>query len=323
MDATHLQDNMTTLAPELNLPPEHPLRQILDTIAAHPEVREPVLRILLTERLLALPEQVDTLTGRVDTLQESFEDFREETREQFSAVNERIDETNRSMREQFQVVNERIDESVRVVNERIDESVRVVNERIDESVRVVNERIDESVRVVNERVDESVRVVNDRIDESAGTVVRRMEGSLGRFRGESYEKKCAEKIDMILVDHFAYAVEADRTAIIDRLAQARHNGSISREEYLDGRNVDIIAQEKPGFDDAENHLAVVEVSITFNRGDLETAARRARIIERVFGLRTDAFVTTNSSWPDEVNEMAQQIGVTIIRHDEPTYVAEF
>ncbi len=301
MDATHLQDNMTTLAPELNLPPEHPLRQILDTIAAHPEVREPVLRILLTERLLALPEQVDTLTGRVDTLQESFEDFREETREQFSAVNERIDETNRSMREQFQVV----------------------NDRIDESVRVVNERIDESVRVVNERVDESVRVVNDRIDESAGTVVRRMEGSLGRFRGESYEKKCAEKIDMILVDHFAYAVEADRTAIIDRLAQARHNGSISREEYLDGRNVDIIAQEKPGFDDAENHLAVVEVSITFNRGDLETAARRARIIERVFGLRTDAFVTTNSSWPDEVNEMAQQIGVTIIRHDEPTYVAEF
>ena len=301
MDATHLQDNMTTLAPELNLPPEHPLRQILDTIAAHPEVREPVLRILLTERLLALPEQVDTLTGRVDTLQESFEDFREETREQFRAVNERIDETNRSMREQFQVVNERIDESVRVVNERVDESVRVVNERIDESVRVVNERI----------------------DESAGTVVRRMEGSLGRFRGESYEKKCAEKIDMILVDHFAYAVEADRTAIIDRLAQARHNGSISREEYLDGRNVDIIAQEKPGFHDAENHLAVVEVSITFNRGDLETAARRARIIERVFGLRTDAFVTTNSSWPDEMNEMAQQIGVTIIRHDEPTYVAEF
>ena len=139
---------MTTLAPELNLPPEHPLRQILDTIAAHPELREPVLRVLLSERLLALPEQVDTLTERVDTLQASFDDFREETRAQFTAVNERI-------------------------------------------------------------------------DESARTVVRRMEGSLGRFRGESYEKKCAEKIDVILVDHFAYAIEADRTAINDRLARAR------------------------------------------------------------------------------------------------------
>ena len=102
---------MTTLAPELNLPPEHPLRQILDTIAAHPELREPVLRVLLTERLLALPEQVDTLTGQVDALQGSFEEFREETREQFREVNERIDEANRSMQEQFREVNKRIDEN--------------------------------------------------------------------------------------------------------------------------------------------------------------------------------------------------------------------
>ena len=106
MDATNLQDNMTTLAPELNLPPDHPLRQILDTIAAHPEVREPVLRVLLTEKFLALPEQVegltarvDTLTDRVDTLQTSFDDFRDETRAEFRAVNERIDETNLSMQE--------------------------------------------------------------------------------------------------------------------------------------------------------------------------------------------------------------------------------
>ena len=252
---------MTLLAPELDLPPEHPLRQILDTIAAHPELREPVLRVLLTDRFLALPEQVQGLTDRVDELQTSFDDFREETREQF--------------------------------------------------------------RAVNERIDQSVNAVNERIDQSANTVVRRMEGSLGRFRGESYEKKCAEKIDMILVDHFDYAVEVDRTEIIDRLAQARHRGSISREEYLDGRNVDIIAQEKPGFNNAENHLAAVEVSITFNRGDLETAARRARIIERVLGLRTDAFVATNSDWPDEVNEVALRLGVTIIHHHEPAYVADF
>ena len=73
---------MTTIAPELNLPPDHPLRQILDTIAAHPEVREPVLRVLLTEDLLALPEQVREL--RAD-----FTEFKEETREQFRTVNER------------------------------------------------------------------------------------------------------------------------------------------------------------------------------------------------------------------------------------------
>ena len=97
---------MTTLAPELNLPPEHPLRQILDTIAAHPELREPVLRVLLTERLLALPEQVDTLTGQVDALQGSFEEFREETREQFREVNKRIDENSGALVETNRLLSE-------------------------------------------------------------------------------------------------------------------------------------------------------------------------------------------------------------------------
>ena len=50
---------MTSAIPELDLPPDHPLRQILDTINAHPEVRRPLLRILRAEKLPALPEKVD------------------------------------------------------------------------------------------------------------------------------------------------------------------------------------------------------------------------------------------------------------------------
>ncbi len=261
---------MTTIAPELNLPPDHPLRQILDTIAAHPEVREPVLRILLTEDFLALPEQVREL--RAD-----FTEFREETREQFRIVNERIDETNRTMQEQFQQVNERIDETNRSLGERIDES----------------------------RQD----------------VIRRMNGFEGRFRGETYERKCAEKIDSILVDHFRHAVEYDQTALTERLVQARHDRLLTSAEYQDARNVDIVAYEKPTPGVAE-HLAVVEVSITFNRDDLETASRRAAIIGRVFGLRTDAFVATNGPWPEEVNEVARQLQVTVVRYFLPEFAAE-
>ena len=279
---------MTTIAPELNLPPDHPLRQILDTIAAHPEVREPVLRVLLTEDFLALPEQVREL--RAD-----FTEFREETREQFHAVNERIDETNRTMQEQFQQVNERIDETNRSLIERIDETNRTMQEQF--------------------------RVVNERIDESRQDVVRRMNGFEGRFRGETYERKCAEKIDSILVDHFRYAVEYDQTALTERLVHARHDRLLTNAEYQDARNVDIVAHEKPALGVAE-HLAVVEVSITFNRDVLETAARRAAIISRVFGLRTDAFVATNGHWPEEVNEVARQLQVTIVRYFLPEFAAE-
>jgi hypothetical protein len=282
---------VTSAILDLDLPPDHPLRQILDTIAAHPEVREPLLRALLTEDFLGLPAQVqelsgrlDGLTGQVEDLRSDFKDFREETRDQFHGVNQRIDETNRSMQDQFQQVNQHIDET-------------------------------------NRSMQDQFQQVNQRIDESAESLVRRMEGSLGRFRGETYEKRCAEKIDAILVDHFGHAEVVDRAAINRQLAQARQDGVLSRQEYLDGRNADIIAHDTLA-DGTEQLWAVVEVSITFNRNDLENAARRAAIIAHVFGVQTEAFVATNGPWPDEVNSIAEQLGVTIIRNEDPAYVAE-
>ena len=86
---------------ELDLPDDELLRRIVTAVAAHPEVREPLLRVLLTDELLNLPTEVKEL--------------REEMREGFRAVNARIDETNASMREQFQAVNELIDENTRSI----------------------------------------------------------------------------------------------------------------------------------------------------------------------------------------------------------------
>ena len=90
---------------ELDLPDDELLRRIVNAVAAHPEVREPLLRVLLTDEFLNLPTEVKEL--------------REEVREGFRAVNERIDETNRSL-------NERIDETNRSLNERIDENTRLI-----------------------------------------------------------------------------------------------------------------------------------------------------------------------------------------------------
>ena len=263
---------MTTLAPELNLPPDHPLRQILDTIAAHPEVREPVLRILLTEKFLALPEQVAELRSE-------FEDFREETREQFRSVNERLDENNA-----------RLDEN----NARLDEN----NARLDEN----NARLDETARQLRENT----------------AAIRRMEGHVGRLRGVSYEDTCRHEVVAVMDGWLQDPVIADREPINQRLRTARHTGLITRNEYLDGLRPDIIARAG----DDENHnglLAVAEASVTFNRGDLETAARRAEIIARVVGVRTAAFVVTNHQWPDVLNEVARQLGVTIIHHEVPEF----
>ena len=212
-------------------------------------------------------------------LRGEFEDFREETREQFRSVNARLDETNA-----------RLDEH----NSRLDET----NSRLDET----NSRLDENTRLLRENT----------------AAIRRVEGHVGRLRGVSYEDTCRHEIVAVMDGWLEDPVIADREPINERLRTARHTGLITRNEYLDGLRPDIIARAG----DDENHnglLAVAEASVTFNRGDLETAARRAEIIARVVGVRTAAFVVTNHQWPDVLNEVARQLGVTIIHHEVPEF----
>ena len=270
---------MTAPILDLDLPPEHPLRQILDFIAAHPEVRQPVLRALLTEDFLSLPVQVQEL--RTD-----LSEFKQETREQFQQVNARIDENTR-----------RIDENTR----RLDENTRRLDEntwRLDENTR----RLDENTR----RLDENIRLT------------RSIQGSVGALRGDSYEDLCREEIEAILDGWLERAVLADRNRINNRLGELRHGNLISRQDFLEGLRPDIIARAKNDTEESRL-LAVVEVSITFNRGDLETAARRARIISDATGVPANAYVVTNHPWPNDVAQSAQQLGVTIIRHEAPQY----
>ena len=252
---------------ELDLPDDELLRRIVTAVAAHPEVREPLLRVLLTDEFLNLPTEVKEL--------------REEIREGFRAVNERIDETNENMREQFTVVNQRIDETNRSLGERIDENTH--------SNRSLGERIDENTHSI-----------------------RTLMGQVGELRGEAYERRCAEQIDAALIDHFDFAVLADRTSINRQLVQARRSGLLTREEYEGGRNVDIVAQEQTE-GETPSRLAAIEVSVTFNEDDLKNAAERAAIIARITGIPTGAFLITRNAWPETIATVAVQSGVTIVR----------
>ncbi len=109
---------------------------------------------------------------------------------------------------------------------------------------------------------------------------------------------------------------ADRALINSRLLDSRQRDAISRDEYLDGLRPDIVARRSEDSVHA-GPLAVVEMSVTFNRVDLENAANRAGVIARVTGLEVIPFVVTHSDWPVEVNAVAEALGVSIIRHEDP------
>ena len=263
---------MTSPILTLDLPPDHPLRMILDVLETHPEVREPLLRVLLTERLLALPEQVDKLQG-------DFEEFRDESRARFDAIDQRFDGT---------------DQRLDGIDQRLDEH----QQRFD----TVDNRLDN----IENRLDENIRLT------------RSIRGAVGALRGDSYEDLCRREIEVILDGWLDRAVLADRNAINDGLGRNRHRDLISRSDFLDGLRPDIVARAKD--DDAQaGPLAIVEASITFNGQDVESAARRAEIIGRVLNIQTQAFVVTNSDWPPEIEQTAQGLGVTLIRHEASQY----
>jgi hypothetical protein len=211
-----------------------------------------------------------------------------------------LDETNRRLDENTQ----RLDET----NRRLDENTQ----RLDET----NRRLDENTQRLDENT-QRLDGTNRRLDENI-RLTRSIQGSVGALRGDSYENLCQREIAAILDGRMERAVLADRERINERLGEHRHHDLISRQDFLDGLRPDIIARAKSDTSES-GQFAIVEVSITFNRSDLEIAARRAGIISNVTGVPANAFVVTHHHWPDEMDEVAAQLGVTIIRHEAPQY----
>ncbi len=151
--------------------------------------------------------------------------------------------------------------------------------------------------------------------------VRVLQGHVGRLLGNSYEDQCARQIVAILDGFMDRAVLADRERINALLVEARHAGQISRAELIDGYNCDIIARGREDGDETVT-LAVAEASITFNRQDLETAARRAELIGRIAGVATDAYLVTHHEWPEAMDVAARELNVTIISYPISDYGVE-
>ena len=178
-------------------------------------------------------------------------------------------------------------------------------------IPVIEEKVERLERTVG-RLDNTVEGL---VHSVAGIdrSVRVLQGQVGKLRGTSYEDKCREQIAAVLDGYMSRAVPVDRERINTLLVNARHAGQITRAELIDGYNADIIARAMDDLAAAEM-LAVVEVSITFNSRDLETAARRAELIGRITGVPTAAYLATHHDWPETMNAEAAGLGVTIISY---------
>lgn len=273
------------------------VQQLIDTVTAHPEVREPLLRALLTEDFLALPE-------RVSRLQESFDDFRYETRAEFGRVNARIDANTDAIAANTDAISTNAS-AIAANTSELEEHRRTLAEHS----RIIAEH--------TQTIAENSRIIADNT-----RVMRQLNGHVGRLRGAGYEDDCRDEIAGILDGFLDLAVLADRGRIKSQLERARADRDITRDQFLDGLRPDIIARDIDDDDEAEL-LLVGECSITFNRRDVETAYRRARVIEQVTGVKTQAFVVTHYDWPEEIAEVAQQFQVAIIQRQSDEHADQY
>ena len=131
--------------------------------------------------------------------------------------------------------------------------------------------------------------------------------------GESYARKCARRIKLVMVDHFADATLVDFDAI---LVPARRSGQLTRQQLDNIRVADIIA---PGTldDSAVPVLAVIETSLSLNQQDVRNALRRANMIQELTGWTTAAFCVAHYRWSDDLANIAAGRGITLIHYKLP------
>ena len=145
-------------------------------------------------------------------------------------------------------------------------------------------------------------------------ILQSINRSLDLWDNQDYAKQCREEIGAVLDDLSVLGVLVDWERITAQLGRAFSANIITRDEWLDGQRAKIVARD---YDDVDETalLLVGEASITVKQDDVENACRRAGVIERVTGVKTQAFVVTHYDWPAEIAAIAGQLQVAIIQHD--------
>ena len=148
--------------------------------------------------------------------------------------------------------------------------------------------------------------------------VNTLQGHVGNLRGESYERECARRIKMVMVEHLSNVIQADRSRIDELLVTARQNGRLTRAQFDQGSVIDIIAQGVP-IGSGPELLVVVEVSISINEQDVRNAQQRAALLQELTGRTARPFCVAYYPWSAALAGRADELGVTLIHYELPHF----
>ena len=315
---------MVTSPEESRLPPGSLVQQLVGEIRTIPQAQEILLHTLLPQRFLELPERMDSLGASINDVRDEVSAVRDEltiridgVRDEVSAVRDELTIRIDGVRDEVSAVRDEVSAVRDELTTRMDGVRDELTIRIDGVRDELTTRIDGVRDELTIRIDGVRDELTTRMDVMQGDI-NGLKGQFGNLRGESYEDKCSETIELVLVDYVDRPVLADRGPINDALVQARRNGTISRAQYDRVRVVDIIAV---GAELARNRpiLAIVEASVTINEYDVNAAHERAIILRDITGQDTRPFCVANVRWSNVLARTAGELGVTLIHYELPNY----
>ncbi|GBC84867.1 Chromosome partition protein Smc [bacterium HR11] len=268
-------------------------RDLVRLLEEHPQWRDELRRLLLTDELLDLPRVVRELA-----------EAQRETERRLASLTERVEDLTR----QVQELTARVD----ALTVQMDDLARHVQE-LTARVDTLTVRMDDLARQVQSlagRVEDLTRQVQE-MTTGVSTLLGWQRGEAGRREGERYERSIVKRAPMLFSGGVGGPTDDPR--VQERLSQWLR-GLLEGDRFLP-------SEEDPTLADLiwwkGDQVVVVEVSVTVDEDDVWRAVRRARTLQSA---GVDAVpVVIGDSWDSlETQALAEELGVWWLIHGVPS-----
>jgi hypothetical protein len=281
----------------------HDLIRLVET---RPEWRAELRRLVLTNELLTVPDQLAALRARSEEQFQALAKAQQRTDLQLATLTERVtalaaaqertDSQLTALTERVTALTERVT-ALAAAQERMDsqltaltERVTVLTERVT-ALTVAQERMDSQLATLTEQVAALTRVVHT-LTVDVGTLKGKSLEADYRSRGHAYLSRVVRRPHVLTSDELTTLIE-----------DARDRGMLSDIEAQELYETDLVIRGRRSEDGTEVYL-VVEVSWGVGPHDVERAVQRARVLSHI-GLATIPVVAGEHILP-EAHERARQ-----------------
>jgi hypothetical protein len=274
----------------------HDLIRLVET---RPEWRAELRRLVLTNELLTVPDQLAALRARSEEQFQALAEAQQRTDLQLATLTERVTA--------LTVAQERTDSQLTALTERVT-ALAAAQERMDnhltaltEQVTALTERVT-TLTAAQERMDRQLATLTEQVA-ALTRVVHTLTVDVGTLKGKSLEADYRSRGHAYLsrVIRRPHVLTADELMTI--IEDARDRGMLSDIEAQDLYETDLVVRGRRLEDGTEVYL-VVEVSWGVGPHDVERALQRARMLSHI-GLATIPVVAGEHILP-ETHERARQ-----------------